>query len=479
MVTNTLAAIAVAIVTQDQTALHAAPRESSPTQAVLWQGDSLEIRGEKGEYLQVYDHRRERAGYVRASLVRAPDLKPEHAQELLSVVRFLRDVPGSESLGISYAAAYLRAAPAESIDTEIFEALGTMAERLARDASAGKSGKAGDAIAAHVEIAASYGVNIAIFERDGYAHACYDGDAHRRVLAGTASDRQKAQAALALTQYECVTPDLSPTDRFDLDTRRAEVLDRVDAGKLPASLKNRLHIRRAGIWAGLAYERARRADAQPASVREAAMRAIDELATVDKTELSEADAAAYNDAAMRVGASRWALEPGPRSAATSADAKLAIVTSAGQPGETCVHLVDPRHPQAAALATRCTYGLVWQASASPDSAGSALALAVQPTDTWRELWVFHNTAQGWMVDVLAPAVADPGIGYAEFAGWVPRRDEVLVAREARVEGHYRHAFEVVRLPEMAVVKSADRPDWNSTFYRWQSPAWKAKTVSLR
>jgi hypothetical protein len=106
----------IAIVTQDQSALRAAPRESAAQQAVLWQGDSLEIRGQKGDYLQVYDHRRERAGYVRATQVRSQSLAPEAAPELLSVLRFLRDIPGSEALGISYAAAYLHAAPAAAID---------------------------------------------------------------------------------------------------------------------------------------------------------------------------------------------------------------------------------------------------------------------------------------------------------------------------------------------------------------------------
>lgn len=85
----------IAIVTQDQSALRAAPRDSAPQQAVLWQGDSLEIRGEKGDFLQVYDHRRERAGYVRANQVHVQSLKPEAAPEILSVVRLLKDVPGS------------------------------------------------------------------------------------------------------------------------------------------------------------------------------------------------------------------------------------------------------------------------------------------------------------------------------------------------------------------------------------------------
>ena len=105
---------ALAIVTQDQTALRAAPRESAPQQPLLWQGELLEVRGERLDYLQVYDHRRERGGFVRASQVRALRCGEAEAPELLAVVRFLRDTPGAEALGIAYAAAYLQAAPAEA-----------------------------------------------------------------------------------------------------------------------------------------------------------------------------------------------------------------------------------------------------------------------------------------------------------------------------------------------------------------------------
>ncbi|HJW10155.1 MAG TPA: hypothetical protein VJ598_00125, partial [Albitalea sp.] len=66
----------LAIVTQDQAALRAAPRASAQQQAMLWQGDALEIRGERMDYLQVYDHRRERAGYIRSSQVRRVSLAP-------------------------------------------------------------------------------------------------------------------------------------------------------------------------------------------------------------------------------------------------------------------------------------------------------------------------------------------------------------------------------------------------------------------
>lgn len=469
----------IAIVTQDQSALRAAPKDSAAQQAVLWSGDSLEIRGEKGDYLQVYDHRRERAGYIRATQVRVQSLKPEAAPELLSVVRFLKDTPGSEALGISYAAAYLRAAPAEAINGEVFDALGGMAERLARRATVGRAGKAGEITAAHLEVAAQYGVSMTSFERDGQVQLCANGDAPRRVLALPSTDIQKALAALALTRHECVSPALTPVERFAVDNWRAEVLERVALHKLPEVLKNRLHLRKAGVWASLAYQRARRPELGAAPVQEAASRSIDELAAINKSELMESDAAAVSDAAIRVGASRWAAEPALPLAAGKAAAKMTIVTSAGQPGETCVHLVDAKNDQKKPLATRCTYAIVWPASAATNAQGTALTLAVQPLDTWREMWVFRKGAGGWQIDVVPPALDNPNLGYIEFAGWVPGDAELLAVREARVEGRYRQSFEVLGMNTLETKKQADKPNNLSTFYRWQSPAWKAGTVAVR
>jgi hypothetical protein len=237
----------IAIVTQDQAALRAAPRRSAAQHAVLWQGDSLEIRGAKGDYLQVYDHRRERAGYIRASQVRQQSLKPQSAPELLAVVRFLRDTPGAEALGISYAAAFLKAAPAEAIDGEVFDALGTFAERLARRATGRQAKQTDTSVGEHLEVAAAYGVTMVSFERGEKIQLCYDGEAFRRVLALPASDLQKALAALALTRHDCVPPTLTPVERFALDNWRAEVLDRVETSRLPEILKNRLHLRKAGV----------------------------------------------------------------------------------------------------------------------------------------------------------------------------------------------------------------------------------------
>src|SRR5207253_276745 len=99
--------------------------------------------GARAGYLQVWEHRRERGGYVLEGQVRKYPLDSTTAASLLEAVRLLRDVPGLEALGIGHAALYLKAATPPEIGAEIFDAIGTMAERLARRGS-GRSGKPGD-----------------------------------------------------------------------------------------------------------------------------------------------------------------------------------------------------------------------------------------------------------------------------------------------------------------------------------------------
>ncbi len=468
----------IAIVTQDQAALRAAPKDSAGRQAILWQGDSLEIRGEKGDFLQVYDHRRERAGYIKASQVKVQSLKPEAAPELLSIVRFLKETPGSEALGISYAAAYLRATPNPAQNGEVFAALGQMADRLAQRTSESKPGKAYDLSAAHLEVIAYYGITMQNIEREGQIQLCYEGEAHRRALALPATAIQKALAALSLTKHECVSPQLTPTERFQLDTWRADLLDRVDMTTLPDVLKNRLSLRKAGVWASLAYQRARRPEFSPAQVRETAQRAINELAAINKNELMESDAALYSDAAIRVGASRWAADAGLPLNPARPD-KLSLLLTPGQPGETCLALVDAKHDAKNPLISRCTYSLVWPTSTSIHPAGDMLTVAVQPLDTWREMWVFQKKDGEWKINVLPPALETPQLGYVEFAGWVPGSPLMLAARETKSEGLYKTRFETIKLNTLETEKQADKPANLSLFYRWQDPLWKGKTVAIR
>jgi hypothetical protein len=467
------------IITKDRTSLRAAPRGSAQQQALLWQGEMVEIRGERLDYLHIYDYKRERAGFVHASHVRRIKLTVDEGPDLLAVVRFLRDTTGAEALGIGLAAAYIHAASPEMLRGEpgidALDAFGAFADRLARRASSGMAqNKSVEAtLSAHLDVAGRYGVNFLNHERAGRMHICYDGDAFRRVLGMPSTPEQRARAALALTRHECVPPDLGPLARNGVDEWRAEMLDRVDTSALPGYLMNRVQMRRASVWASLAYQRARMGDSADA----AAIRAITELAGINKAELAEEDLGAYADAAMRVNASRWAAVPPPPAAKAR---RVRIVTAEGEPGETCVSLVGAKSDAETPLVTRCTYGIVWTNSATVNREGTALALAVQPMDTWREMWLFRREADGWWtVSVLPPASATPSIGYAEFAGWVPGGRQMLVAREARGEGKYRRNFEVMRLDTLAVARQASDPGVLGAFQRWQDPSWKEQTLSVR
>ncbi|HET7098034.1 MAG TPA: hypothetical protein VFJ68_11655 [Casimicrobiaceae bacterium] len=462
---------------QDRAVLRAAPRDSGQEQALLWQGETVEVRGERLDYLQIYDHRRERAGFVRASQVRRVDVTPDAAPELLSVVRFLRDTPGSEALGIAFAAAYIEAAPADVLagpeGIDALDALGTLADRLARRASsaAPRTKAASEALAAHLEAASRYGVNFASYERDGRIVICYDGEAHRRVLAMPSSAEHRARAALALTRPECFDRELRPLERYRTDVWRAEVLDRVDVARLSGYSRNRIAMSRASVWASLAYQRMRMGESATA----AAQRALAELATVDKSQLTDDDRAAYNDAAMRVAASRWGAAP----AAAATTRNPQIVATRAQSGETCIELIEIKGEARKDLARRCTYGIVWTNSVSLNREGNALTLAVQPMESWREIWVFRKDAGAWTISVLPPAATSPNLGYVEFAGWVPGGKEMLLAREARGDGKYRRSFEVVSLDTLATLRQASDPAGLSSFKRWQDPAWKRDTVSTR
>jgi hypothetical protein len=479
--------LTLAIVTQDQASLRAAPRDAAVQQAALWQGDTLEIRGQRMDYLQVYDHRRERAGYIHISQVRTLSLKPADAPELLTVVRFLRETPGAEALGIGYTAAYLKAAPADAMGAEVFDALGTMAERLARRASMKHPKATSDVISAHTEVAAVYGVTFKGYEQGGSMQLCYNGEAFQRILAlpvaptsatssaqtSTQDAEFRAHAALAITRHDCMSADMHPQARLAHDKERMDLLDKVSPAQftqLSEVSKNRLRLRRAGVSASLAFQQARRLETPTA----AAQRSLAELAAVNKAELTDNDLQEYNETAIRVGASRWAAET-----AQPVNTKLTVVTEPGQAGETCVSLVESGKATKEPLIKRCTYGIVWSASASAHPNGQALALAVQPLDTWRELWVFRKTAGQWTVDVLPPASSSPELGYIEFAGWVAGSPHMLLARETKIANRHKRSFEVVRTDSLSTEKQASDSSLLLAFTKWQDTNWKRTTVSLR
>jgi hypothetical protein len=475
----------LAIVAQDHVPLRAAPSASATAHAQLWQGELLEVRGKHLGQLQVYDHRLERAGYIRESDARIIGTTETDAPQLLAVLRFLRDTPGAESLGIAYAATYLKAAPAANITAEAFDALGEMAERLARGATL-RQGKL-EAVWAHMDVATQYGVRFVSYDSSGGAgtgdavQLCYDGDAFRRVLAmdeagsgAKPTPEQRARATLALTRPECVDPALSPRERKAGDQQRADLLDRIDApaaAQIEEPLRNRLHLRRASVWATVAYDKSRFQEATQA----AAQRAFDELAAVDKMELADEDAAAYTEAALRVGAVRWAA-----AGAVTVPGRLQVQLQPNESGQTCVRLTDSWVKNPPPLAQHCTYGTVWAASAKSMPDGRALALTVQPLDGWSELWVWHQESDGWKLDVLAPETNGPGLGYVEWAGWSPAsRGKVLVVREAKTNGRVTRRFEVRRTDTLIAEKAASEPQQLAAFGLWADASWRQETLSLR
>lgn len=480
------APVASALVVQDQVALRGAARDSAPSQAQLWRGEALEIRGERLDHWQVYDYRRERGGFVRKSQLLVLDGPAAEPAALLAALRLVRQQPGAEALGLGLAAAYAQSASAEQMaapgGVEALDALGTLAERLADRASRstprpdGSSSAADTALAAQLDVAARYGLRFQTLEREaGQLQQCYDGEVFRRVLAlSAATPEQQARAALALTRPDCLNPAATPAQREQRDLWRAEVLERVRFEGLAPLWRNRVLMRRVGVWSSLAYAQARRGDAAALA---SAGRALNDHLRVQRAELAEDDQPQANDAAMRANAARWLASDARSSLDLALSPRLQLRLLPGEPGQTCLLLQAPGAKEG--LLRHCSWGLVMPASARINREGNAIALAVQPADGWRELWLLRKTAQGWRLAVLPPAAAGPGLGYAEFAGWVPGGQQVLVAREARAEGRYRRGFELMDLDTLEVRRQAGEASLLGPFQRWQDPEWKAASLSTR
>lgn len=458
----------LAIVVQDHSSIRAEPRAGAAELTALWQGDVVEIRGERVGYLKVYNYRRERGGYLKAEAVRPVEFTEAAAPELLAVLRFLRDSPGSEALGISYGAAYLKAVPARALTAEPLDAIARMAERLA-DQDSGGTRLAN--VAAHLEVAEQFGIHTHSFERNGRMRVCYDGELYRRVLTQAgAGAAERARAVLGLTRPDCIDPDFGPVARAALDQERAQLLDMIDERPLDPTAKAHVHARRAGVWASIAFEKARHLEGPAA----AAQRALSELLSVRASDLGDDHRAEFQDAVLRVSAIRWA-------AAFPAAPLAPFVLSAapGDPGQTCLTLEQTQARRTVALLRRCTYGVVWMASARMIPDAPAMVLAVQPLESWRELWVFHQKAGAWAIDVISPGADDPEQGYVEFAGFAPGPKRLLIARESKDHGQYRRRFEELRIDDLALVRQASTPDLLRDFGRWQDSAWRRDTLALR
>ncbi len=472
----------VALVAEDPAVLRNAPRDDAPAQATLWRGDWLEVRGESAGFLRVYDHRHERAGYVRPAQVRVYAADGRSAPELTAVVRFLRDAAGFESLGIGYAALALRALPAGEDPSELLAAIGTLADRLARRASARRLDSRDAVLAGELEVAASYGVRFKVVEpgpTDTRTRLCYDGDAWERVLATPgAAPAERARAALFLSVDRCADPAAPPAVVRAFNDRRLQALTSIDfvaERALPPSLLGRVRLRRAQAFAWHAFDQARQGQPEVAARAEAS--AVRELALTDRGVLAPEDGALYEDTAVRVGASRWAAEAAPRDTRAR---PVALTVSPRAPGESCLRVVDSRR---AVLGEHCTFGVIWTNALRWSASARLATIAVQPLPSWTELWVLRRSGDGasWTFDTLAPSSADPdrGAGYVEAAGFSPDGAKLLVVREADGDGRPSRRFQVVDVPTLRVDKWASTADRLVAFKRWSSPGWRASTLALR
>ncbi len=471
-------ALTVAVIAGDHVVLRSSPNRTAAQQAVLWKGDWLEVRGEQKGWLKVYDHRHERPGWVARPITRIVELDDKSAPALRAVVEFLRDAPGSESLGIAYAGLYLKVAPAGGIDAPLLVSLGTMAARLAHRAGA----EASDSHAAEqLEVAQSWGLAFASFERADGVATCYDGAAFRQALVLSPSPIDRATAVLGLTDPACDSQTLGATERQAHDEAALALLDSADPVQIGGPLGNRIRIRRAVTGARLAWAMGRRDDPKAGATAETAVSAF---ARVDKTELADEDVADFEAAALEVAASRWAA--GRAAPAAKNDPKL--VLTPGEPGETCLVIgrsgdkpgnTPSDKPADDKSASRCTHGQVWTNSfrVAPDHASAVLA--VEPLPGWLELWMFRRAADGWTVDVLAPTTDGVDLGYVELAGWSSDGKHAVIVREARSDGAVHRTFQNLTLDSLAIDKQTSTISGLGPARSWVTPEWRGRTLALR
>jgi hypothetical protein len=484
------ALMTVAIVIADPASMRAAPRMDAPIQTTLWRGDWLEVRGARGAFVKVYDHRRERPGFVHRSLVRSFKLTPERAPALRAVMEFLGRRPGHESLGIGLAALYMKAAPAGALDSALLLEIGLMATQLARRASS--AGVPSRSLAPHLDVAASYGVRFInkAEPEQGETQVCYDGAAFRQALALKPSHRERALSVLALTDERCEQSpwslrssarrgfapsfrarELRPDQARARNAALLALFKKTDATQLAPYLGNRLRIRESRLAAIHAFELVRKGELSKA--RRMSQRARNAWLRVQRAHLTEADRPAYQRAALHAATARWAREDTPTQARTGG--KLGISLERNSQGQTCIHLMGRKKNR---LAERCTYGVVWPSSVQTSPRNRQLAVAVQHLSGWVEQWVFYRTPKSWQLARLAPAATAPELGYVEVAGWTPG-GKVLLVREALVEGKHRRRFQILEGKTLSVERESRVTRSLRRFRRWCSAQWKRETLALR
>lgn len=461
----------VGLVVVDQVALRAAPRDTAPLHLPLWRGEAVQLRGTSGDWVQVWDPQRERGGFVRAAQLMPLRAGPELVPELAAQLRLLRQMPGTEALGIGLAAALIERAPAPWLASpagaEMLDTLVLLNDRLAQRVQSATAAQQSTA-AAHAQVAQRYGFALrAVPRADGGLQPCaalQPAELLRGHPAATAA--QQARAALSLTRGECLPADALPSQRRALLEQQAAWLEGLPHTALAPVDRNRLLLRRASVLASLAFVR------RDGSQRATATEAFAAWSQLIALELTPEDAPAVRDTALRLSPARWLLLPAVDAVQLG---RFAMRLEDGGPGETClvVNLAAGNGEQ-----RRCSHGLIHLASARLAPDGSVVALNVQPLDGWTELW--RLDADGHL-EVLPPSSETPGLGAVEWAGWSASKNgaQMLVAREADAGGRTLRRFEVYTSDLMRPTRWAGEPGVLAAFQRSADAGWRSTSTIAR
>ena len=492
-----LLAVVVALVVQDQTPLRAAAHDDAPRQTTLSPGDWLEVRGERQGYLAGL-RPPARAPGLRAARRRCAATRSTRRRRRSSraIVDFLRDAPGQESLGIGYAALYLRAAPAQrGRRRACFDALGDdgrAARRGARRRACAKAGRrdAGGADRGGRELRRARSRS---FEQRG-AHARL---LRRRGVPARAGARRRpaaarARAALGLTDPRVRRPARGPTAALDAGevagerARRRSTSARAAARRRPADVQRAPPAAAIGDAGGARVLRgARRATRRSPGRRARRRSASSQL--VDRSELADEDRLAYDEAALRVGDRAVGRRAGV-AGARSVRARRRARRGRARPD---VRAPAPSRRSAAggalrALHLRVRVAVVGARRAARRRGRDGRAAAASGGASCS---CFVRREHGWTADSMTPAAIDPELGYVELAGFSPDGTRLLVVREARASGPLgsphtlapwiEKRFQVLAVDGLRVEKQSSSLAGFPTFKRWQSPEWARATLANR